>query len=73
MILNNMWASAFSPAGFSILGNRCSLKYDWQINETSLPEFNNDDIWTPLLEILTLGHLATAYYIMSILVSADIP
>ena len=71
--LNNVWASAFLPIGVSILGSRCSLKYDWQINETSLPESSYGDIWTPLLEMLTLGHFATVCCIMSILVCANIP
>ena len=73
MRLNKIWASDFSPTGVSILGSRCSLKYKGWINETSLPESNNDDIWTPLLEMLTWGHFATVCCIMSIFVCADIP
>ena len=34
---------------------------------------NNSDIWTPLLKMLTLGHLSTACCIMLILPWAEIP
>ena len=72
MKLNNTWASAFSPIGISILGSKCSFNFYWQINETSLPESNHDGIWTPLLEMLTLGHFATVCCMILILAWAKI-
>ena len=62
----------FSPIGVSILGSKCSLKYDLQINETSLLESNNDGIWTPLLDMLTLGHFSKACCMILILAWAKI-
>ena len=71
--LNDTWESAFSPVGVSIFGSRCSLKCDWWINETSLSKSNNDGIWTPLLEMLTLGHFAEACCMILIFAWAEIP
>ena len=71
--LNKMWASDFSPIGVFILGSRCSLKCEYRINDTSLPESNKDGIWTPILAILILGHFATACCMISTLSCAKIP
>ena len=49
------------------------IKYVRQINDTSLPESNSNSIWAPLLEMLTLGHFATACCMILILVWAEIP
>ena len=49
------------------------MKYNCWINETSLPESNNDGIWTPLLEMLTLGHFTTACCMILIFTWTEIP
>ena len=71
--LNKMGPSYFSPIGVSILGSRCSLKWEYQINDTLLPESNKDVIWIPILAMLILGHFATACCIVLTLPCAKIP
>ena len=69
--LNKQWASAFSPVAGLIFGSICWSKYDCWSSVTSLLESNKDGIWIPWALMHTLGHLATAHCIISILVSAE--
>ena len=65
MRLNNIWASAFSPVQFMAAGVLYNMT--GRLMRPHWPESKNDDIWTPLLEMLPLGHLATACCMILIL------